>query len=193
MGVSPNSGTPKSSILRGFPLFSPSILGENLLFLVQHPYVPYYKRVKHPTPAKKTKIKWRFFLHPRYFPPMIPMVYGVYGVCVRKTGRFNHWSPTSGAFEVSETSCVARKFGAQGASEWINKDSWLENGPGLTMHFHYENWNIPASYVSLPGGIFFLFFGGGEVGVCTSYICCAPRGIARCVHPREVQRYHEQI
>ena len=38
MGVSKNSGTPKSSILIGFPLFLPSILGFFPLFLVQHPH-----------------------------------------------------------------------------------------------------------------------------------------------------------
>ena len=40
MGVSDNSGTPKSSILIGFPLFSPSILGYPYFW--KHPYIMIY-------------------------------------------------------------------------------------------------------------------------------------------------------
>ena len=43
MGVSKNSGTPKSSILNRVFHYKPSILGFLPLFLVQHPYRPLYK------------------------------------------------------------------------------------------------------------------------------------------------------
>ena len=34
----------------------------------------------------------------------------------------------------------------------VNQHGWLENGPGLKMYFP-KNGDIPASYVSLPEGM----------------------------------------
>ena len=83
MGVSKNSGTPKSSIKKlGFPLFSPSILGH-----------PYFR--KHPYHSLGGETCWQLLLPfgVRTYGPSTPR-------CVR-IGLFFHLRYTSGQFIIN--------------------------------------------------------------------------------------------